>query len=168
MPSTSSRTRKVALIGYSGAQSLDLVGPFEVFCMANRYAGRRVYDVMLASMSGGAITTNSGLRLAQSIALKALPRDLDTLLVAGGDIASVDGAAQGEIVDWLRSRAKKTRALAVCVRARLRSPSRVYSMGAAPPRIGARVMTSSADSRKCASNQTRSIFLIRRFIRPPG
>lgn len=102
------RPRKIALIGYPSCQSLDLVGPFEVFRMANVYARAQVYDIMLASPAGGDIVTNSGLRLAGAHSLKSVPRDLDTILVAGGDERGVRGAAGSEIVDWVRRRAKKT------------------------------------------------------------
>lgn len=108
MPSPTARPRKVALVGYEGAQSLDLVGPFEVFRMANFYGGVKAYDVVLASPAGGDIVTNSGLRLAGSVSLKSLPRDLDTILVAGGDERGVRGAASSEIVGWVRARAKRT------------------------------------------------------------
>ena len=108
MPGSRLRIRKVALVGYDGAQSLDLVGPFEVFRMANFYGRRKTYDVMLVSPKGGDIVANSGLRLSGSIALKALPRDLDTILVAGGDEGGVRTAATGEIVDWIRKRANST------------------------------------------------------------
>lgn len=115
MPSATARPRKVALIGYPGAQSLDLVGPLEVFSMANSFGGKRAYDVTLASLAGGEIVTNSGLRLAGSTPLSALPRDLDTILVAGGSESGVRTAADGEIVKWVRRRSTKTRRIgSVC------------------------------------------------------
>ncbi|HQT52756.1 MAG TPA: hypothetical protein PKX06_04645, partial [Phenylobacterium sp.] len=64
MTSMNSTPRNIVLIGYDGAQSLDLVGPLEVFAMANRYAGAQAYNIILASLEGGTITCNSGLRLA--------------------------------------------------------------------------------------------------------
>ena len=85
MVRASSRVRKVALLGYEGVQSLDLVGPLEVFSMANRYGAPIPYQVMLASPDGGAILSNSALTLSGAIAHRDLPDDLDTLLVAGGD-----------------------------------------------------------------------------------
>lgn len=102
------RPRTVALIGYEGVQSLDLVGPFEVFRMANLYGAAKAYDVKLASPAGGDIVTNSGLRLAGSVRLKSLPRDLDIILIAGGDERGVRGAVNSEIVAWVRARAGAT------------------------------------------------------------
>ena len=103
-----SSRRNIALVGYDGAQSLDLVGPFEVFRMANYYSGTQTYQIMLVSPRGGDIVANSGLRLAGAIALKDVPRDLDTILVAGGDERGVRSAVDSEIVAWVRSRAKRT------------------------------------------------------------
>jgi transcriptional regulator GlxA family with amidase domain len=99
----------VALVGYDGAQSLDLVGPLEVFAMANRFGDPRGYQLILASERGGAFTCNSGVELAGSTALADLPEDLDTILVAGGDEAGLRGAASHGLLLWLRRRARRTR-----------------------------------------------------------
>ena len=66
MTPTSPACRRISLIGYDGVQSLDLVGPLEVFSMANRFGAPIPYEVILASPEGGEIVANSGLRLAGS------------------------------------------------------------------------------------------------------
>ena len=48
MPASLTRARKVAIVGFPGAQALDLIGPLEVFSMSNRLAGAAVYDAVLA------------------------------------------------------------------------------------------------------------------------
>lgn len=107
--------RTIALIGYDGAQALDLVGPFEVFSMANAFAGRPAYQVILASPSGEEIQTNSGLRLAGTTALAALPDELDTVLVAGGHEYGLRALEDGPILDWLLARPGRTRRIgSVC------------------------------------------------------
>ncbi len=108
MPTPQRRLRKIALIGYPGVQSLDLVGPFEVFSMANNYAGDAVYQPIMASPAGGDIRCNSGLVLAGSTALADLPDDLDTLLVGGGDEAGLRSMDQPGVLDWLRGRRHST------------------------------------------------------------
>lgn len=119
-------TRKVALVGYPDVQSLDIVGPFEVFSMANRFGDSRLYEVVLASAKGGMIVCNSGLRLARSVALEDLPSDLDTILVAGGSDDALREAASGEILDWLRQRARTSRRIgSVCSGALLLAASGV-------------------------------------------
>lgn len=76
--------------------------------MANYYSGTQAYEIMLASPRGGDIVANSGLRLGGAVALKDVPRDLDTILVAGGDERGVRSAVNSEIVAWVRTRAKRT------------------------------------------------------------
>ncbi len=109
MTDLAARPRPVALLGFRGAQSLDLVGPLEVFAMANRYGAPRPYEVVLASPEGGEIVANSGLRLASAVPFADLPADLDTLLVAGGDEEGLRSMQDGRTVDWLRGRARTTR-----------------------------------------------------------
>ena len=107
--------RKIVLIGYHGAQSLDLVGPLEVFSMANRYAGHKAYEVTLTSLEGGEITCNSGLRLAGFAPLAALPSNLDTVLVAGGDEAGLLSMRGSGLVEWLQARRETVRRIgSVC------------------------------------------------------
>ena len=101
--------RKVALIGYPGAQSLDLIGPWEVFAMANRFSGQALYELHLAAPTSGPILSNSGLSLGEATAVSDLPAGLDTILIAGGDEAGLQAISEGPVVDWLRRRATDTR-----------------------------------------------------------
>src|SRR6185369_16180690 len=87
--SSPAQPRKIALVGYHGVQALDLVGPWEVFSMANNFGGTHAYEPIMASPAGGDIVSNSGLVLAGSTALADLPDDLDTVLVGGGDEAGL-------------------------------------------------------------------------------
>lgn len=115
MGMTTNTTRKVALIGFPGAQSLDIVGPLEVFAMANRFGDPRGYDVVLASPDGGTIICNSGLSLAGSVALAHLADDFDTILVAGGSDDALRRVAEERVLDWFSRRALTTRRLgSVC------------------------------------------------------
>jgi transcriptional regulator GlxA family with amidase domain len=115
MNTSATNTRKVALVGYPGVQSLDLVGPFEVFSMANRFGDPRGYEVILASPEGGNIVCNSGLNLGGSVALRDLPDDLDTILVAGGSNDALRQVADEQVLKWLTDRAKTSRRIgSVC------------------------------------------------------
>jgi transcriptional regulator GlxA family with amidase domain len=111
MPNTARPTalRKIALIGYPGVQSLDIVGPFEVFSMANRFGDGPAYDVMLASPAGGDIVCNSGLVLAGATALADLPADLDTILVGGASEAALAEVSEPIMLAWFNDRAATTR-----------------------------------------------------------
>lgn len=79
--------RRVALVGYDDAQSLDLVGPLEVFASATRLAelaGRRDgYEVSLLSPDGGPIRCSSGLKLVADGSV-VNPERFHTLLIGGG------------------------------------------------------------------------------------
>lgn len=110
-----SQPRRIALIAYPGVQSLDITGPFEVFAMANRFGGAALYEPILASPEGGAVVTNSGLRLDGAARIADLPADLDTILVGGGDEVGLRGMASSDILAWLVERARSTRRLgSVC------------------------------------------------------
>lgn len=110
MTRPASAPHKVALVGYDGVQSLDLVGPFEVFSMANNFAGKPLYEPVLASPEGGDIRSNSGLVMAGSTALADLGDDVDTVLVGGGWESGLRAIGEDErILDWLREQAKTGR-----------------------------------------------------------
>jgi len=112
--------RRVAVIGYDGVQALDIVGPMEVFAMANFHLlqGMPPYEVVLASPAGGAVKSSSagGLVFGETTSLEHLPADLDTIVLAGG---SEDGLRQvifsSALLDWLHLRKAVTRRMAsVC------------------------------------------------------
>jgi transcriptional regulator GlxA family with amidase domain len=109
MPLTSTHPRLIVLVGYDGMQSLDLVGPLEVFSMANRSAAEPAYRVILASPDGGEIASHSGLRIAGTTALADLPAGLDTILVSGGGEAGLRSMEIGPMIPWLQARALDTR-----------------------------------------------------------
>ncbi|MDB5484083.1 MAG: transcriptional regulator, AraC family [Caulobacteraceae bacterium] len=115
MPYTNAPSRRIVLIGYPGVQSLDLVGPLEVFSMVNRSGAPVAYELILASEDGGEIICNSGLRLAGAVALADLPGEIDTILVSGGDEAAVRRARAGALPAWLAaSHGRARRVGSVC------------------------------------------------------
>lgn len=109
MPAPPHPPRKIVLVAYDGVQSLDLVGPMEVFAMANRFAGVAAYDITVASPRGGEVVSNAGLRIAGTKPVAELPDDLDTVLVAGGDGEARRRVAGPELLGWLRARLGRTR-----------------------------------------------------------
>jgi transcriptional regulator GlxA family with amidase domain len=83
--------------------------------MANRFGNAAAYAPILASPAGGVIHCNSGLQLAGSVALEDLPRDLDTILVGGGDEAGLLGMRDAGVLDWIADRTPSTRRIgSVC------------------------------------------------------
>jgi len=110
-----SAPRRIVLVGYPGAQSLDLIGPLEVFSMSNHLGEAKVYDIVLASPQGGEILCNSGVRLGGAVALEELSGEIDTLLVAGGHWPSVQMACDGEVPAWLCAHHERVRRIgSVC------------------------------------------------------
>lgn len=71
---------RVVVVAYEGVQSLDVIGPVEVFDKAGGYR------IEVVSPGGRAVTTTSGLRLGVDGALERLRGPIDTLVVAGGDV----------------------------------------------------------------------------------
>jgi transcriptional regulator GlxA family with amidase domain len=97
-------------------QTLDLVGPLEVFATASLVAaakGRDGYQTVVASVDGRPVTTSSGLTLATTKLLDADKR-VDTLVLPGG--AGIHAArSDSRIVDWTRTVAAGVRRVAsVC------------------------------------------------------
>jgi transcriptional regulator GlxA family with amidase domain len=110
--------RALVIVAYPGVLGLDVVGPLEVFAMANRFGASPPYATSIVSMTGGTITASSGLTIGTEPAgTFALP--IDTLLVAGG--YSIGHAMEdGDLVRWLRGAAASARRVtSVCTGALL-------------------------------------------------
>lgn len=86
---SAARPRKVAVLAFPGVQSLDVVGPLEVFGRTTRWLdeqgrpGAR-YQALVTGPRRGRLVTSSGFSLLSDCAWADLPDDVDTLLVAGG------------------------------------------------------------------------------------
>jgi transcriptional regulator GlxA family with amidase domain len=115
MPPKRSSVREIVVIGFDGVQTLDVVGPMEVFAVANRHRPPSVppYRITLASQTGGEIATHAGLQLAGAVALDAVAQRVDTILVGGGSERALrEAASEAGVLPWLRSRARGTRRIA--------------------------------------------------------
>ena len=111
MPSAS--TRRVLIVAFPGLQTLDAVGPYEVFAGANQVIGKAAYDVGLYSLIGGPVAGESGLALATA----TLPGDeaaIDTLVLPGGN--GVQAARRDPaLIAWITRTAPRCRRVAtVC------------------------------------------------------
>lgn len=106
--------RRIVIVAFPDVQTLDVVGPAEVFSMADGIANGGEYAVELVAPSAAAVTTGSGLRLLPHRALTSVRGPIDTLLVAGG--TGVIAARRDErLVRWIRSAASRSRRVAsVC------------------------------------------------------
>lgn len=101
--------RRIVVVAFPGAQTLDFTGPLEVLSVAERLRPG-AYQSVLATPGGEPFATNSGLRVAPDRSLESIRGPLDTLLVAGGsgvhDAARVPGTVRR--VRALAGRARRT------------------------------------------------------------
>jgi transcriptional regulator GlxA family with amidase domain len=96
--------RSVVLVGFEGAFALDLVGPWEVFAMAEPDH----YSLRIVTLGGGPFGSISGMRLDADAALERVRGPVDTLLVSGGD-GVFAAAADPAFLDQIRRLAATAR-----------------------------------------------------------
>jgi transcriptional regulator GlxA family with amidase domain len=101
--------RRIVLVAFDGVEALDITGPASVFARAQR-TEPGAYELVLASARGGAVKTEAGLVLADTVALHSLEGPIDTLLVAGGGEAALQQAhAVDQVSDTIRRLSARTR-----------------------------------------------------------
>jgi transcriptional regulator GlxA family with amidase domain len=111
--------RDVVIVVYPDVQSLDCIGPLEVFAAAQTLlaaTGRCEpgYNIAVASLDGAALTTSSGLEIVPGRDLADVPDAIDTLIVPGG-VGSARASADEALLDWVRVAAPRSRRVAsVC------------------------------------------------------
>ena len=92
--------RKVVIVGFSGVQALDVVGPHDVFTTASLLTGGG-YDVVVASADGQQVATASG--LAFGAGPLPDPNDpVDTVVLPGGGGVE-DARTDSELVTWIKA-----------------------------------------------------------------
>ena len=106
----------VAIPVYPNLQSLDAVGPGQVFGSANQKLGYEAYRLKFVASDPGAIVTSAGFALAADSLRSISPKSVDTLLVPGGDDIGVrDAFKDKRLMAWLTETAKAARrACSVC------------------------------------------------------
>jgi len=75
--------RPVVVVGFPGAQSLDIIGPAEVFAIAARLRPES-YTVELVAARPGPLVLSNGIALHVARGLSAVRGPVDTLVMAGG------------------------------------------------------------------------------------
>lgn len=104
----------IGLLVYPDMQSLDLVGPLDVFGTANGHAtGEPPYRLHTIGMATGAVRAENGLVIVPEFDLDGAP-PLDTLLIPGS-AGSRAFRTDAHLLAWLRDRAATTRrVVSVC------------------------------------------------------
>ena len=99
---------RIAMLAFPGCQTLDVIGPLEVFAEVNRQVGEAIYEVEVVSNGPVPVIGCSGLGLVPTRTIADPYTPVDTLLAAGGPdiqshVISADEAA------WIRETAKQAR-----------------------------------------------------------
>jgi transcriptional regulator GlxA family with amidase domain len=133
--------RRIVFVIFEGFQSLDLVGPHEVF----QYAGKLSagYDCRIAAPTAGPVRSDSGLPVHAAHGVADLgPHGIDTLVVVGG--SGVDHAVGDRaLTGWIAAAGASARRVAsVC--------SGVFLLAAADLIEGRRVTTHWARAEQLA------------------
>jgi transcriptional regulator GlxA family with amidase domain len=95
--------RRMAVLAYPDVQSLDVVGPLQVFSNAG-------YPVEIVGVEAGPVRTSSGMRLVAERGIGEVVDGIDTLLVAGGNGFS-GPAGDPAVLEWLRAMRPRVRRL---------------------------------------------------------
>ncbi len=74
---------EVLVVAYDGVELVDVASVTSALALANRLGARPGYDVTVASLDGGDVTSDSGLRLGVQQALRDVDA-VDTVVVSGG------------------------------------------------------------------------------------
>ena len=102
-------TQSVAIVVFSGVQSLDVTGPMDVFCEANRFlAPEDHYRLQVIGVEHGVMPCSNGLALHAHLHFSQALEAYDLLLVAGGP--QLPFLAFGTAFDhWLRDASRRAR-----------------------------------------------------------
>ncbi len=108
--------RRVVIFTFDGGQSLDVVGPMEVFCATERAGGQVHYCVEIAAPEAGPVRTMSGLGLVAEQALVDITGPIDTFVVAGGDRRGISQISMNPelLAQVVRVAAQSRRVASVC------------------------------------------------------
>jgi len=107
-------SRRIVVLAFDGTQSLDVVGPVEVFDVATRHGIVPPYEVEVVAPTAAPVVTTSGITLTPARALGDGRAPVDTFVVAGGQ--GVDAVVDDpDLVAAVRRTAGRARRVAsVC------------------------------------------------------
>lgn len=108
--------QRVIVIGFEEVQTLDAMGPAEVFAAVERRLGERCYEVRLASVGGGPRRMSSGITVHTEDLRRLRPLPTDMVFIAGGEEAAIRAAiSERALLAWVVRASTVVRRLAsVC------------------------------------------------------
>ena len=96
------RIRQVVILAFPDCQSLDVVGPAEVFSTAG------AYEVNVVAPDPAPFLMSNGIRVVPAASIDDVRGAIDTLVIAGGT-GSRRAASDQHVLDWVRRAAKRSR-----------------------------------------------------------
>jgi transcriptional regulator GlxA family with amidase domain len=122
--------RHIAMLAFDGSEVLDICGPLDAFYYADRWlrelgrVSEPVYPARILGPASGPIVTSSGMRIMVDQAFCDVDVEIDTLLVAGGEIDAA--RSDPALLAWLKQTAGSARRTAsICTGAFLLAASGV-------------------------------------------
>jgi transcriptional regulator GlxA family with amidase domain len=100
--------RRVVIAVFPRLQSLDAVGPLEVFSTANRETGQDHYRFEIVAASGSSVRATNGMAIGVDRRIRDVRGDLDTLVVVGGD-GTTEAVADRALVEGIARLASRAR-----------------------------------------------------------
>jgi len=94
--------RRVVVAAFPDCQSLDVVGPAEVFASAGGY------DVEVVAPDASPFAMSNGMRVVPASSMAAVRGPIDTLVIAGGT-GTRRAATDPRVLEWTRSAASRSR-----------------------------------------------------------
>jgi transcriptional regulator GlxA family with amidase domain len=110
------KVRRIAIVAYDGVQTLDVVGPADVFASANSLVNRdpAPYEVTLLGTRHGPIASESGVRFYADATLNDGGL-FDTVIVPGGRGVRLETNTRARIAKFVTAQAQTARRIAsVC------------------------------------------------------
>jgi transcriptional regulator GlxA family with amidase domain len=96
------RIRQVVILAFPDCQSLDVVGPAEVFSTAG------AYEVDVVAPDALPFFMSNGMRVVPAAGMDDIRGTIDTLVIAGG-AGTRRAATDQRVVEWVRTAAKRSR-----------------------------------------------------------
>lgn len=103
--------KRVVILIYPGVTLLDVAGPAQTFSSANNVEdneGKAGYEVVLTSLHGGAVVTDTGIEMHTVSLLEASQKSIDTMVVAGGN-GVFEALEEQQLVKWIADQSHKCR-----------------------------------------------------------
>ena len=113
-PTTAPAPHRVALLALDGVVAFDLGTPPQVLGAARDDAGRRLYEVRVATPDAAPVTSSAGFTLATGHGLETLAW-ADTVVVAGIEGSRTDAPVRPDVLAALRAAAARgARTVSIC------------------------------------------------------